>query len=164
MPLVVARLGKTRKEEIVRFDKARLDVEFGKMLKARVLNPEQTELQTQLRRDIRVSGRHGERALRLCTGLLAHITGHPRPGHENGGSSTHLQKEAQRVQDGKAEHQVSISISGALHLCHYQQPFQTAIARHDKPHVTEHQSRDSPAKCRRLCPLVAHRNAEYRCR
>ncbi|KAI9512959.1 hypothetical protein F5148DRAFT_972666 [Russula earlei] len=47
------RLAKTRKEEIVRFDKARSDVEFGKMLKARVLSPEQTELQIQLRRDIR---------------------------------------------------------------------------------------------------------------
>ncbi|KAH9974839.1 hypothetical protein BJV74DRAFT_888917 [Russula compacta] len=44
---------KTRKEEIMRFDKARSDVEFGKMLKMRVLSPEQTELQMQLRRDIR---------------------------------------------------------------------------------------------------------------
>ena len=38
----------------MRFDKARSDVEFGRMLRARVLSPEQTELQTQLRRDIRV--------------------------------------------------------------------------------------------------------------
>ena len=45
---------KTRKEEIVRFDKARSDVEFGRMLRARILSPEQTELQAQLRRDIRV--------------------------------------------------------------------------------------------------------------
>ncbi|KAF8274784.1 hypothetical protein EI94DRAFT_1713043 [Lactarius quietus] len=44
---------KTRKEEIKRFDKARSDVEFGKMLKSRFLSPEQTELQTQLRRNIR---------------------------------------------------------------------------------------------------------------
>ncbi|KAH8991372.1 hypothetical protein EDB86DRAFT_2936304 [Lactarius hatsudake] len=44
---------KTRKEEIARFDKARSDVEFGKMLKSRFLSPEQTELQTQLRRNIR---------------------------------------------------------------------------------------------------------------
>ncbi|KAI9454582.1 hypothetical protein BJY52DRAFT_1284294 [Lactarius psammicola] len=44
---------KTRKEEITRFDKARSDVEFGKMLKSRFLSPEQTELQTQLRRNIR---------------------------------------------------------------------------------------------------------------
>jgi nucleoporin NUP159 len=73
MPLVV-RLGKTRKEEIVRFDKARLDVEFGKMLKARVLNPEQTELQTQLRRDIRVSVRHGEHApSSACARAYLHI-------------------------------------------------------------------------------------------
>jgi hypothetical protein len=38
----------------VRFDKARSDVEFGRMLRTRILSPEQTELQTQLRRDIRV--------------------------------------------------------------------------------------------------------------
>ncbi|KAH9029881.1 hypothetical protein EDB85DRAFT_1965294 [Lactarius pseudohatsudake] len=44
---------KTRKEEITRFDKAQSDVEFGKMLKSRFLSPEQTELQTQLRRNIR---------------------------------------------------------------------------------------------------------------
>ena len=47
-------LAKTRKEEITRFDKARSDVEFGKMLKSRFLSPEQTELQTQLRRNTRV--------------------------------------------------------------------------------------------------------------
>ena len=50
---------KTRKEEIVRFDKARSDVEFGRMLRARILSPEQTELQTQLRRDIRVGRTSG---------------------------------------------------------------------------------------------------------
>ena len=50
-------LAKTRKEEITRFDKARSDVEFGKMLKSRFLSPEQTELQTQLRRNIRVGPR-----------------------------------------------------------------------------------------------------------
>ncbi|KAI0297266.1 hypothetical protein B0F90DRAFT_1918788 [Multifurca ochricompacta] len=44
---------KTRKEEIARFEKARSDAEFEKMLRARFLSPEQTELQTQLRRDIR---------------------------------------------------------------------------------------------------------------
>ncbi|KAH9038586.1 hypothetical protein EDB84DRAFT_1437153, partial [Lactarius hengduanensis] len=44
---------KTRREEITRFDKAQSDVEFGKMLKSRFLSPEQTELQTQLRRNIR---------------------------------------------------------------------------------------------------------------
>ncbi|KAH9057852.1 hypothetical protein EDB87DRAFT_1792581 [Lactarius vividus] len=44
---------KTRKEEITRFDKAGSDVEFGKMLKSRFLSPEQMELQTQLRRNIR---------------------------------------------------------------------------------------------------------------
>jgi hypothetical protein len=50
-------LAKTRKEEIARFDKARSDVEFGNMLKMRMLSPEQTELQTQLRRGIQVSGK-----------------------------------------------------------------------------------------------------------
>ncbi|KAI0059163.1 hypothetical protein BV25DRAFT_1918637 [Artomyces pyxidatus] len=43
---------KTRKEEIVHFDKAKSDVEFAKMLKTRFLGPEHTELQTKLRRDI----------------------------------------------------------------------------------------------------------------
>ncbi len=49
-------LAKTRKEEITRFDKAQSDVEFGKMLKSRFLSPEQTELQTQLRRNMKHSG------------------------------------------------------------------------------------------------------------
>jgi hypothetical protein len=59
---------KTRKEEIVRFDKARSDVEFGRMLRARILSPEQTELQAQLRRDIRVGriNRRGAYALALA--------------------------------------------------------------------------------------------------
>ncbi|KAI6000393.1 hypothetical protein F5J12DRAFT_681876, partial [Pisolithus orientalis] len=43
----------TKQEEIVRFDKARTDVEFAKMLKVRTLGPEYLEIQTQLRRDIR---------------------------------------------------------------------------------------------------------------
>ncbi len=55
--IVFFLLAKTRREEITRFDKARSDVEFGKMLKGRFLSPEQTELQTQLRRNIRVSPR-----------------------------------------------------------------------------------------------------------
>jgi len=59
-------LAKTRKEEIARFDKARSDVEFGKMLKARVLSPEQTELQTQLRRDVRVSRVRQRNARHVC--------------------------------------------------------------------------------------------------
>jgi nucleoporin NUP159 len=50
-------LAKTSKEEIARFDKARSDVEFGNMLKTRMLSPEQTELQTQLRRGIQVSAK-----------------------------------------------------------------------------------------------------------
>ncbi|KAI6029922.1 hypothetical protein PISMIDRAFT_104586, partial [Pisolithus microcarpus 441] len=44
----------TKREEIIRFDKARTDVEFAKMLKVRTLGPEYLEVQTQLRRDIRV--------------------------------------------------------------------------------------------------------------
>lgn len=43
----------TKREEIIRFDKARTDVEFAKMLKVRTLGPEYLEVQTQLRRDIR---------------------------------------------------------------------------------------------------------------
>ncbi|KAF7967280.1 hypothetical protein HWV62_34989 [Athelia sp. TMB] len=43
----------TKKEEIVRFNKAKTDPEFGKMLKVRTLGPEHMETQSQLRRDIR---------------------------------------------------------------------------------------------------------------
>lgn len=43
----------TKREEIIRFDKARTDAEFAKMLKVRTLGPEYLEIQTQLRRDIR---------------------------------------------------------------------------------------------------------------
>ena len=44
----------TKKEEIARFDKARNDPEFAKMLQVRTLGPEHLETQNQLRRDIRV--------------------------------------------------------------------------------------------------------------
>ncbi|EIW84175.1 hypothetical protein CONPUDRAFT_50999, partial [Coniophora puteana RWD-64-598 SS2] len=44
----------TRKEEIIRFNKAKSDKEFAKMLKARTLGPEHLETQAQLRREIRV--------------------------------------------------------------------------------------------------------------
>ncbi|KAF8838595.1 hypothetical protein BDN67DRAFT_70954 [Paxillus ammoniavirescens] len=44
----------TRKEEIIRFNRAKTDTEFAKMLKVRTLGPEYTEAQSQLRRDIRV--------------------------------------------------------------------------------------------------------------
>ncbi|GLB40668.1 putative nuclear pore complex [Lyophyllum shimeji] len=43
----------TRKEEISRFNKAKSDKEFAKMLKSRTLGPEHLETQTQLRRNIR---------------------------------------------------------------------------------------------------------------
>ena len=45
----------TKKEEIARFNKAKTDPEFAKMLKVRTLGPEHLETQSQLRRDIRVS-------------------------------------------------------------------------------------------------------------
>lgn len=45
---------KTRKEEIGRFNRAKDDKEFAKMLKARSLGPEHLEAQAQLRRAIRV--------------------------------------------------------------------------------------------------------------
>ncbi|EJD06661.1 uncharacterized protein FOMMEDRAFT_17163 [Fomitiporia mediterranea MF3/22] len=44
----------TRKEEIVRFSKAKADPEFAKMLKARTLGPDASETQLHLRRQIRV--------------------------------------------------------------------------------------------------------------
>jgi nucleoporin NUP159 len=44
----------TRREEIIRFNKAKNDSEFAKMLKSRTLGPEHLETQTQLRRNIRV--------------------------------------------------------------------------------------------------------------
>ncbi|KIK81178.1 hypothetical protein PAXRUDRAFT_833034 [Paxillus rubicundulus Ve08.2h10] len=43
----------TRKEEIIRFNRAKTDAEFSKMLKVRTLGPEYMETQSQLRRDIR---------------------------------------------------------------------------------------------------------------
>ncbi|KAF9000641.1 hypothetical protein BDQ17DRAFT_1426983 [Cyathus striatus] len=43
----------TRKEEISRFDKAKNDTDFAKMLRSRTLGPEHLESQTQLRRSIR---------------------------------------------------------------------------------------------------------------
>ncbi|KAG8212928.1 hypothetical protein J3R82DRAFT_11286 [Butyriboletus roseoflavus] len=43
----------TRKEEIIRFNKAKTDVEFAKMLKIRTLAPEYSETQSQLRKNIR---------------------------------------------------------------------------------------------------------------
>ncbi|RXW21717.1 hypothetical protein EST38_g4112 [Candolleomyces aberdarensis] len=43
----------TRREEIARFNKAKTDPEFAKMLKTRSLGPEHSETQTQLRRGIR---------------------------------------------------------------------------------------------------------------
>ena len=42
----------TKKEEIARFNKARTDTEFAKLLKVRTLGPEYLEIQSQLRRDI----------------------------------------------------------------------------------------------------------------
>jgi len=45
----------TRREEIARFNKAKDDKEFAKMLKARTLGPEHSETQTQLRKSVRVS-------------------------------------------------------------------------------------------------------------
>lgn len=44
-----------RKEEIVRFSKAKTDKEFARMMKSRTLHPEQVEMQHQLRRRYRVS-------------------------------------------------------------------------------------------------------------
>jgi hypothetical protein len=44
----------TRREEIARFNKAKDDKEFAKMLKARTLGPEHSETQTQLRKCVRV--------------------------------------------------------------------------------------------------------------
>ncbi|KAH7919373.1 hypothetical protein BV22DRAFT_1075323 [Leucogyrophana mollusca] len=43
----------TKKEEIIRFNRAKTDAEFAKMLKVRTLGPEYLETQMQLRRDIR---------------------------------------------------------------------------------------------------------------
>ena len=42
----------TKKEEIARFNKARTDTGFAKLLKVRTLGPEDLEIQSQLRRDI----------------------------------------------------------------------------------------------------------------
>lgn len=44
----------TRKEEILRFSKAKADPEFARMLRARTLGPDAAETQGQLRKQIRV--------------------------------------------------------------------------------------------------------------
>jgi nucleoporin NUP159 len=51
---LICLIAGTRKEEIIRFNKAKNDSDFAKMLKSRTLGPEHLETQTQLRRDIRV--------------------------------------------------------------------------------------------------------------
>ncbi|KJA22211.1 hypothetical protein HYPSUDRAFT_1085268, partial [Hypholoma sublateritium FD-334 SS-4] len=43
----------TRREEIVRFNKAKNDKEFAKMLRSRTLGPEYSETQTHSRKSIR---------------------------------------------------------------------------------------------------------------
>lgn len=48
-------LAETRKEEIVRFSKAKADPDFARMLKTRTLGPEAAETQSHLRKQIRVS-------------------------------------------------------------------------------------------------------------
>lgn len=73
----------------MRFDKARSDVEFGRMMKARILSPEQTELQTQLRRDLRVSWMGAAPIHKLMRILV-----YSRSGRENGRSSASFQEEA----------------------------------------------------------------------
>jgi nucleoporin NUP159 len=47
-------LAGTRREEIARFNKAKDDKEFAKMLRSRTLGPEYSETQAQLRKSIRV--------------------------------------------------------------------------------------------------------------
>jgi nucleoporin NUP159 len=54
MTIDVVLTAGTKKEEIARFNKAKTDPEFAKMLKVRTLGPEHLETQSQLRKDIRV--------------------------------------------------------------------------------------------------------------
>jgi len=51
---VFLSIAKTRKEEIARFQKAKNDKEFAKILKSRSLGPELSETQMHLRKSIRV--------------------------------------------------------------------------------------------------------------
>jgi nucleoporin NUP159 len=46
----------TRKEEVVRFHRAKTDKEFAMILRERTLGPEHLEAQNQLRKDVRVCG------------------------------------------------------------------------------------------------------------
>lgn len=84
-------IAETRKEEIVRFSKAKADPEFSKMLKARTLGPDATETQSQLRKQIRVSVR-----LLPAFSILncfATCLAHQRPCRTIRGASKGLQKE-----------------------------------------------------------------------
>ena len=47
-------VARARSEEIARFNKAKTDEEFAKMLKSRTLGPEHSETQAQLRKATRV--------------------------------------------------------------------------------------------------------------
>lgn len=60
----------TRREEIARFNKAKDDKDFARMLKARTLGPEHSETQTQLRKSIRVYYLFGWHATLLFKILL----------------------------------------------------------------------------------------------
>lgn len=73
-------LAGTRKEEIARFNKARTDDGFAKMLKARTLGPEHLETQTQLRRDIRVSIGQLFQGIQLTSARAEHARSDPEVG------------------------------------------------------------------------------------
>ena len=51
---LVACAAGTKKEEVVRFHRAKTDAEFAMILRERTLGPEHLETQNQLRKDVRV--------------------------------------------------------------------------------------------------------------
>jgi hypothetical protein len=129
------------------------------MMKARILNPEQTELQTQLRRDLRVSRGGG----RVYTQAHAYYSLF-KIGSQSWKIIYKLPKRSltSSRQEGPASSEFRLFFPIWALFDTSANTLQSTIARHCKPHVPEHQSCYSPAKRRRLCTLIAHRKVEHR--
>lgn len=89
-----------RKEEISRFNRAKSDAEFAKMLKIRTLGPEHLETQNQLRRDIRVCVYRSS----IITGFSCDrmLPDHARSGATTGRPFAVVQEEVKRDEDWQA--------------------------------------------------------------
>ncbi len=128
------------------------------MMKARILSPEQTELQSQLRRDMRVSQK--------ILGWMSHLYISSRAYYSlsrTGSQKWKIIYKAPKRSSMSSRQESPVSSKQSLpSLWSLIDASQGAIARHYKPHVPEHQSRYSSAKRRYHCTLITHRKVEYR--